>query len=128
LGERSTTCATPFQSLSTSSPDLGSVELAKRPMLIDNRRGAKQAALGARRAAHARGGGETDEWGRWTAAAPTNTKEGGGGGGGGVEEPVVSPLGAVRMLRPGRAGRRAGGTGTGTFRVSEKKGARRGAA
>jgi len=32
----------------------------------------------------------------------------------------VSPLGAVRMLRPGRAGRRAGGTGTGTFRVSQK--------
>jgi len=124
LGERSTTCATPFQSLSTSSPDLGSVELAKRPMLIDNRRGAKQAALGARRAAHARGGGETDEWGRWTAAAATNAEEGGGG----VEEPVVSPMGAVRMLRPGRAGRRAGGTGTGTFRVSEKKGARRGAA
>jgi hypothetical protein len=34
--------------------------------------------------------------GRWHAA--TNAEEG--------EEPVVSPLGAVRMLRPGRAGRR----------------------
>jgi hypothetical protein len=37
LGARSTTWGTPFQSLTTSSPDLGSVELAKRPMLIDNK-------------------------------------------------------------------------------------------
>ena len=62
LGERSTTWATPFQSLTTSSPDLGSIELAKRPMLIDNRRRGKRAALGARREAeqHARAAGERD--------------------------------------------------------------------
>nr|CAB3464417.1 unnamed protein product [Digitaria exilis] len=56
LGERSTTWVTPFQSLTTSSPELRSVELAKRPMLIDHR--TKQAPHGARRreaAEHGRG-------------------------------------------------------------------------
>jgi hypothetical protein len=49
LGERSTTWATPFQSLITSSPDLGSMELTKRPMLIDGQPSSKQRAA---RAAH----------------------------------------------------------------------------
>ena len=83
LGERSTTCATPFQSLSTSSPDLGSVELAKRPMLIDNRRGTKQAALGARRAEqHTRAAGER----------PTS-------GGAGLQPLLLMPKRVVVVLR-----------------------------
>jgi hypothetical protein len=44
LGERSTTWATPFQSLITSSPDLGSMELTKRPVLIDGQPSSKQRA------------------------------------------------------------------------------------
>jgi len=57
LGERSTTWATPFQSLITSSPDLGSMELTKRPMLIDGQPSSKQRArTAAREAERARAG------------------------------------------------------------------------
>jgi hypothetical protein len=57
LGERSTTWATPFQSLITSSPDLGSMELTKRPMLIDGQPSSKQRPA-AREAERARDAGE----------------------------------------------------------------------
>jgi hypothetical protein len=69
LGERSTTWATPFQSLITSSPDVGSMELTKRPMLIDGQPSSKQRALdsrpsqhtAAREAERARDAGEEEE-------------------------------------------------------------------
>lgn len=64
FGERSTTWATPFQSLTTSSPDLGSVELAKRPMLIDNKASRARRKKRAEEQ-HARALGEIGECGRW---------------------------------------------------------------
>lgn len=81
LGERSTTWATPFQSLITSSPDVGSMELTKRPMLIDGQASSKQRALdsrpsqrtAAREAERARDAGEEEE-------RRTSVRGSGGGG------------------------------------------------
>jgi len=73
----------------------------RRPAKQQAARGPRSPRRQGKQSAHEGAGvcGGALRCGRWHAG--TNAEEG--------EEPVVSPLGAVRMLRPGRAGRRAGG-------------------